>query len=337
MRHLWTILVLLTSSLSAVDTFSERVDFALKEYFPSAQAGNATVTEITIGLSSAKNYRIETEGQKYFLRLQDLTFPKNYLEHWLPTACQAGNAGIAPKIYWMAPDSSAVLMEHLDGKTLTVDQAKRPENIVKVAQALRKIHALPLNPSDMWPFFDELEYMFGKLQEWKWTNREFEQAMADARKANLELAKRNYPHATVHNDLNARNIFLTKDGVRFVDWTETGIDDPYFDLAYYSISLNYTHTEDMVLLDSYCNGHSTQDERNHFALAKKISLMCFAILLPYYSHDWAKEEGIELDLTKPIIEWSWYLNYYSDSRNDITPQFFYDSGKSALQRIVEKL
>src|SRR5262245_56171894 len=53
-------------------------------------------------------------------------------------------AGIGPPVLVCAPDRHLLITEHLAGHTWSAKEARKPENISRLASVLRELHALPV-------------------------------------------------------------------------------------------------------------------------------------------------------------------------------------------------
>jgi thiamine kinase-like enzyme len=156
---------------------------------------------------------------------------------------RAASIGRANKVLHVS--ETVLLSEWADGEVWTRATFDDDDRLVRLAQALCEVHALPL------------------------TGRRFDAAAAarqyftSAARVDAELAKHQLdivestPLPTVlrccHNDLVAGNILGTR-GVRFLDWEYACDNDPLFDLAIVVAHHGLSYRQADVLLDAYFDG-----------------------------------------------------------------------------------
>ncbi len=117
-----------------------------------------------------------------------------------------------------------VVMSYLEGRP-----PKTPEDWSRVAAELRKLHALTRD----WPQRPGWRSSADLLTESVGTKVDLNQmpteGVARCRAAWKRLAGR--PMCVLHGDPNDRNILITPDAVGLIDWDESHVDVPEFDLV----------------------------------------------------------------------------------------------------------
>lgn len=337
MKYLFAILLSMAFSLGYANEANDilRVEKTIHAYFSDVDQSQISYAELKGGLSDAKNYKIRIGKESYVLRLQYENFSPTTLSEWIPIAKAAGEAGIGPKILWVSPNYKEVLTECLPNATLSYEEAQLPDTAVKMAETLKKLHGLNKRKAPHKPFMQDIIYAYDYLHFYGENTPELDAAMDEARLLHEELVRRKDPHTTVHGDLNARNIFLSIDGIKLIDWEGVMHEDPFYDLAYFSLDNGLTEANEQLFLKQYLGGCVSADQQHHFEITKRITLIGFAVFLKCVALQWSEEKGITLDRNVPLKDWTWFLQQYTIPDVVITPQFYFDSGKSALKRWEE--
>ncbi len=127
------------------------------------------------------------------------------------------------------------------------------------------------NPFNAPSFKEHMEKFY--LEHSKGSNnlRIWEAAISIIREGSLELEKLESPSVNTHGDLNPRNILVTPPTLYFIDWSEEMYTEPFHDLGYFSILMDYSACEDNLLLKNYLLRDPTVNEKKRFALSKKMN------------------------------------------------------------------
>ena len=79
------------------------------------------------------------------------------------------------------------------------------------------------------------------------------------------------PSVNTHGDLSPRNILVTFKTLYFIDWSEEMYTEPFLDLGYFSILMDYSPREENLLLKNYLLRNPTINEKKRFWIAKKMN------------------------------------------------------------------
>ncbi|GAA0631685.1 phosphotransferase family protein [Kutzneria viridogrisea] len=187
---------------------------------------------ITGGLSH-QVLSVRTGDQRYVLRLLDpavslvgLGVP---MEQEIANTVLAAETGAGPRVVRVLPEHSALVLEYVDGETLSA--ADVPQHIEGIALACRLLHSGRA-------FGNEFE-VFAKLAELAGLCRAhdlglpegFEQRQPEIDALRRALAAHPLPKVPCHNDLLAENFLAQDDRVRIVDYQLSGMNDPGFELG----------------------------------------------------------------------------------------------------------
>src|SRR5690242_6184740 len=105
---------------------------------------NILIQPLSGGLTNS-NYKVEVDGTPYFVRVPGestelLAVDRNNEYHNTKAAAQAG---VAPNVLYYLPEYCVMVLEFLNGKTMSKDALNAPEMPTRMAQAIKQLHASP--------------------------------------------------------------------------------------------------------------------------------------------------------------------------------------------------
>lgn len=139
------------------------------------------------------------------------------------TVCAAlAAAGLAPEILYVSDSGDITLRPFIEGRSWSSEHLQQPENLRRLADLLRRLHALPPAGRPFRPLHAARRYadQLGTPAA--------DSLYANAARAFSRLEPGNA--CLCHNDLVCGNILEGHELV-LIDWEWAGIGDPYFDLA----------------------------------------------------------------------------------------------------------
>jgi thiamine kinase-like enzyme len=305
----------------------------LSDCFPNKEI---KIKELKGGLSGTSLNLVEIDGIKYVLRLNksETMSAQDTLE--LNTFLEAAKMGITPKLYKVSQKKNALLMEYIDQRTLTVEQAKVPENIVRIAKGVKQIHQLSKEEAGE-SLLSKAQRCRTVLMKKDWIPQEkINKPYELVQKYSQELANYKYNKVRVHGDLNPRNLFATSDRVIFIDWAETHMDDPLYDLSFVALKLDYNQAEEKLFLEAYFGRPLNTDEFNRYQLHKKI-LQAFWSLTNLYLADaeMKKHPTDTIDLNASLKSWYDYQKAFADNNERLPAQYFYELSQLNYENACE--
>jgi thiamine kinase len=185
---------------------------------------DATIESRLDGGLASRSYRVKRNGGLFVLRIDKPEAARLGLnraaEHAVIRA--VAGAGLGPGAVYCEPDAGILLRPFIPGRPWTRDDLLQPENLVRLADRLRRLHDVPFAGSRFDPVSAAMRYA--------------EQLGSDQARAHLQRLRN--IHASVepvepvlcHNDLVCRNI-LEAGGPVLIDWEFAAPGDPLFDLA----------------------------------------------------------------------------------------------------------
>lgn len=338
------ILAFLTVFLSIFPYFSNAKETSIEAISPSIMQKVKTAIhacsktdlednfqiKLLTGGYSATSVRIDFPNISYVLRIIKESESPSRVNTELYAMKAAAQIGVAPQIHWISDDGHSILMDYVPGGTLTIESSKKPEIIGNVARLMRKVHSLPKNPFNVPGFKEHMEKFY--LEHSKGSNNLeiWEAAISIIRAGSLELEKLESPSVNTHGDLNPRNILVTPQRLYFIDWSEEMYTEPFHDLGYFSILMDYNSYEDDLLLNNYLLRQITINEKKRFLIAKKMNFGRLALGGLYIGNKLSignEENNTEHELK----EWSYYAKSFASNDESLSSQFFWNLAKVAIQ------
>jgi thiamine kinase-like enzyme len=219
---------------------------ALERLWP----GRAARCEPLTGGITNRNYRVDVDGASYVLRIGGndtrLLGIDRAVEH--AASLRAAEVGVGPEVVAFVEPEGWLITRFIEATPLPAEELRRPDNIARVAAALRSIHAAAPIPGS----FDA----HGVVDDYRRVAEEqgvlLPPAFASSRAwaERIRTARGPQPVVPCHNDLLNAN-FLDDGRVRIVDWEYAGMGDRFFDLANLSVNHDFGVEEDRLLLTAY--------------------------------------------------------------------------------------
>jgi thiamine kinase-like enzyme len=331
--------VMMASSISLIGSQSEEVVSAWTmsyvktvtcDHFGS-RLENVQVSPLAGGYSDAANVKLEVAGKVYVLRvIGELESPlKRNTEIY--AIKEAAAAGVAPGVYWVSPDGYGVLMDYIPGGTLTIEKGREPEIIFKVADLMRRVHALPKNPFYAPSFESVMEEFYKEYSQGDSNQDVWEGAISIIKEGEAQLQSLNAPTVNTHGDLNPRNILVSHQDVYFIDWGDGIYTDPFQDLSFFSIMMNYDSQEEAYFMECYLGHAPTMNEKKRFRIAKKMNFARLALSGQGIGNQLRSDQKATDDVLEPLREWSYYAKTFANGDKSLSAQFFWGQARVALE------
>jgi thiamine kinase-like enzyme len=193
---------------------------------------NVSVSPLSGGLTNT-NYKVEVDGMSYFVRVPGastelLAIDRNNEYHNTKSAAQAG---VGPRVLYHLPEYDVMVLEFLQGKTMSKDSLNVPGMPTRMAQAIKKLNAGPRFLSDF-NMFRLTEYYLNICRDRDIRTPEgYLDRMPTV--AGIEKAMSVNPVPTVpcNNDLLAENYIDDGGQLWLIDYEYSGNNDPCFELG----------------------------------------------------------------------------------------------------------
>jgi thiamine kinase-like enzyme len=199
---------------------------------PELAEAERTVADLEGGLTN-RNYKVTTADGAYVVRRWSddgalLSIDRDN-EHQNSVA--AAEAGIGAPVVAYLPEEKALVIEFIEGPTLSADDFREGSWMGPVAEACRRLHSADAFRDDFDMF--EIQATYLKLVDERGFRlperyREFGPQVAEIR-----AAMRAHPEDRVpcNNDLLAENFIDSPDGLRLIDYEYSGNNEPSFELG----------------------------------------------------------------------------------------------------------
>jgi thiamine kinase-like enzyme len=190
------------------------------------------VAKIAAGLTN-QNFRVEVDGRPYFVRLPgrstDLLAVDRQNE--LHNTRAAAAAGVGPKLVAEDQATGAFALEWIEGRTMSIDTFRELGTPVRIAEALKRLHAGPRFRDDF-NMFRLSEYYLGVVDERSIRVPDgYRDALPKVALIEAALAVRPMGSVPCHNDLLAENYLDDGRQLWIVDYEYSGNNDPTFELG----------------------------------------------------------------------------------------------------------
>ena len=218
-------------------------------------AGHAlTLTALSGGITN-RNFLVAVADvpERYVIRLAGndthLLGISREVEHAATVA--AAGVGVGPEVTAFIRPEGYLVTRFIEGSEVTMEQVREPATLVRVADALRRIHDGPPIPGLFVPLRIVEAYKALAAARGVRIPPEYELAAAIGRRIELACLAAPIELAPCHNDLLNANFIDDGVRIRIVDWEYAGMGDPYFDLGNFSINHELTPDDDAALLAEY--------------------------------------------------------------------------------------
>jgi thiamine kinase-like enzyme len=235
-----------------------------------ANAHDIEVSELEGGITN-HNYRLDVDGKSYHLRIcgENTELLGINREHEYKANLIAGELGIAPEVVYFIQPEGYLVTRFVAGRPIPPEELRQPENILKVAEMLHNIHALPTLPSTFSAFQVVRDYA-EIAKRYKVTFPEsFRWLVNQMNSAEAALSSQHFLPRPCHNDLLNGN-FLFAHHLYVLDWEYAGMGDIFFDLANFSNNHELSEEQNQILLNCYFS-RITQQDLAHLNIMKIMS------------------------------------------------------------------
>ena len=191
-----------------------------------------SIQPLSGGLTNT-NYKIEVDGKPFFVRVPGtstelLAIDRNN-EYFNSKA--AAEAGVGPKVLYYLPDHQAMVLEFIDGKTMSKEALNAPGMPARMAQAIQKLHAGPRFLTDF-NMFRLTEYYLKICRDRSIPMPEgYLDRMPTVKQIEKAMSVHPLPTVPCNNDLLAENYMDDGRSLRLIDYEYSGNNDPCFELG----------------------------------------------------------------------------------------------------------
>ena len=190
------------------------------------------IQPIVAGLTN-KNYRLDYGGRTFFLRMPG---PATELlavdrENELHNTRAAARAAVGPRVLQHDPNTGAILLEWLPGRTMSNEAFQAPGMPARIAEALRRLHAGPRFRDDFDMFQIQPRYLRLVQERGFRLPERYLEFEPQVRRIEEAMAVRDEGTVPCNNDLLAENFIDVGDEFRLIDYEYSGNNDACFELG----------------------------------------------------------------------------------------------------------
>jgi thiamine kinase-like enzyme len=217
------------------------------------------VSELEGGITNL-NYRVDLDGKSFHLRIpgENTELLGINREYEYKANLIAGELNIAPEVIYFIEPEGYLVTRFIEGRPIPPEELRQPENILRVAETLHHIHALPTIPGTFSAFQVVRDYAEIAKHYKVAFPENFDWLIDQMNNMEATLTSQHYFRRPCHNDLLNGN-FLLADRLYILDWEYAGMGDIFFDLANFSNNHELSETEDQLLLNCYFAEVKPQD------------------------------------------------------------------------------
>jgi thiamine kinase-like enzyme len=240
---------------------------------PQWQGRNDIHATFLAGGITNQNYRVEAGSDVYVLRISGantgLLGVNRAVEHQASLA--AASIGIAPDVFHLIEPEQYLITRFVEGQPISVEEIGQSDNIRRIMDALKQIHALPSVDCEFNAFrFVENAARIAREYDVAFPDN-FEWMMARTSEIESALSSQQDALCLCHNDLlNANFLIGEDDKLTVLDWEYAGMGDRLFDLANFTANHEFTANQDLAVLEAYF-GEVTEQNLAHLKLMQIMS------------------------------------------------------------------
>jgi len=231
------------SGRPSIDDVLERV---------SLWKGRETRLTRLAGLTN-ENYIVRAGDERYVVRIpgQSTELLAVDRENERHNAEAAATTGVSPRILEYVPEWSVMVLEFIDGETMSGERLRSPEMPASVAASLRRLHAGPRFRKDF-DMFRLVEYYLRITADQAVTiPKGFRDRLETVAEVERVVAVNALPTVPCHNDLLAENYIDDGRQLWIIDFEYSGNNDPCFELGDTAQECEYDDELRAALCEAY--------------------------------------------------------------------------------------
>jgi thiamine kinase-like enzyme len=216
------------------------------------QGKQIEIQPLSGGLTNT-NYRVTVDGLPHFVRVPgaktELLAIDRRNEYYNTKA--AAEAGVGPKVLFHLPEYDVMVLEFIDGQTMSNQRLQAPGMPTRIARSIKLLHGGPRFQTDF-NMFRLTEYYLKVCDEHEVTMPDrYPARMPAIQQIEKALGGRPLPSRPCNNDLLAENYIDDGHLLRLIDYEYSGNNDPCFELGNTCQELGYDEERIRELCAAY--------------------------------------------------------------------------------------
>ncbi len=210
------------------------------------------IEPIAAGLTN-QNFRVEVDGAPFFVRLPGLSTDLLAVDraNELHNTRAAAATGIGPKVVDHDPATGALVLDWIDGRTMSNEAFAEPGTPARIATSLRRLHGATRFLADF-DMFRLTEFYLRVVDERSIRIPDgYREHKASIGRIEAALAARPMPTVPCHNDLLAENYLDDGSQLWIIDYEYSGNNDPTFELGNTAQELGFDAARQEELCAAY--------------------------------------------------------------------------------------
>lgn len=204
------------------------------------------------------NYKVLVEGQPFFVRIPgestELLAVDRRNEYENSKA--AAQTGVGPRVLYYLPDDKVMVLEFIEGKTMSNAALNAPGMAQRIAASLKLLHNGPRFFTDF-NMFRLVEFYLNIVKEYQIEIPQgYQGRLPTIQRIEQAMLVDPLPTVPCHNDLLAENYIDDGKILRLIDFEYSGNNDPCFELGNTCQELQYSEEKIFELCEAYF-GHAT--------------------------------------------------------------------------------
>lgn len=210
------------------------------------------ITKLTGGLTNM-NYKVSVDGSLYFVRIPgpstDLLAVDRKNEYHNTKA--AAETGVGPKIHYYLPEFDVMVLEFIQGETMSNEKLNAPGMPARIAHSLKLLHKGPRFLIDF-NMFRLTEFYLDICDQHAITIPEgYPERMPTVTRIEKAMSVHSLATVPCNNDLLAENYIDDGNLLRLIDYEYSGNNDPCFELGNTCQELGYDEQRIHELCTAY--------------------------------------------------------------------------------------
>jgi thiamine kinase-like enzyme len=281
------------------------------------KGADVKVSPLSGGLTN-ENYLVSAAGKRYLVRVPGQSTELLSIDraNEVHNTRAAATTGIGPRVLEVIPDLDVMVLEFIDGPTMSAKTLQSENMAKRMAASFRRLHGAPRFLQDF-NMFRLIESYLQIVEAHDVTiPRDYRDRLPTVAEIERAVAAGALPSAPCHNDLLCENFIDDGAALRIVDYELSGNNDPCFDLGNTAQEAEFDDELRAALCEAYFGRSDPQQlaRMNLFALMSDVGWTLWGAIQAkisaidydftgYYTARWARALSVlESDRFKGWLE-----------------------------------